>query len=186
MVERKHGVSAAEVEQELERLVGLDSSSVVKVEYKGSTSYRNASKFKKSHLSGNVLNSSEVSNAIIQVVDTLWSSPTTASDTQSASTSSSAQQQPQKAVPVPFSDIEKLILDQNQDSKLFGEKLREALGREVDAKRITRTSEGNYVPTNNRPTFEAPTKSAKPKRKVSFNMTNMQCYVISSAFLSSY
>ncbi|XP_050400623.1 histone acetyltransferase KAT6B [Patella vulgata] len=60
MVRRRYGLSIQETTASLENLV--DARIVVKVEYKGHTSYRNAAKWKKSAMGGQVLNS----NAFIQ------------------------------------------------------------------------------------------------------------------------
>ncbi|XP_072026315.1 histone acetyltransferase KAT6B-like isoform X2 [Amphiura filiformis] len=158
MVERKYGVSSAQVERELERLVEIENSSVIKVEYKGSTSYRNAAKWRKSHLSGNILNSSEISNALINAVEALWTDvPNTSSDNATG-------EPPTRGVSI--GDIEKLVLDQNPDTKLTEEgRLVQALNREVEAGRISRTQAGNYAPVKTGPTLEIPKKSTKPKRK---------------------
>lgn len=154
MVERKHGVSSAQVEQELERLVEKENSSVIKVDYKGSTSYRNAAKWRKSHQSGNILNSAEVSNAIVNAVEALWT------DVPSGSTSERG---------VAIEDIQKLLLDQKPETKLADEdKLLHALIREVDAGRIKKTQEGNYAPVRTGPILEIARKSTKPKRKVKY------------------
>ena len=157
MVERKYGVSSAQVEKELERLVEIENSSIIKVEYKGSTSYRNAAKWKKSHNSGNILNSSEISTALVNAVEALW--------TDVPNTSGSAT--PPQTRGVCIGDIEKLLLDQNPDTTLTEEgRLLQALNREVDARRINKTAEGNYAPVKTGPHFDLPKKSTKPKRKV--------------------
>ncbi len=68
MLERRHGVSLQETACDLEALV--DQGTVVKVEYKGNTSYRNAAKWRRSHM-GHVLNSNEVKEQIRRAVVTL-------------------------------------------------------------------------------------------------------------------
>ncbi len=68
MLERRHGVSLQETYSDLEALV--DQGTVVKVEYKGNTSYRNAAKWRRSHM-GHVLNSNEVKEQIRRAVVTL-------------------------------------------------------------------------------------------------------------------
>lgn len=65
MLQRKHGIPPQQTAADLERLV--DAEIVVKVDYKGNTSYRNAAKWRKSHM-GHVLNSNEVQGLLRQAV----------------------------------------------------------------------------------------------------------------------
>ena len=59
MLERRHRVAASQTEACLEKLV--DAEIVMKVDYKGNTSYRNSAKWRRSHLGGVVLNSTSAS-----------------------------------------------------------------------------------------------------------------------------
>ncbi len=61
MMQRKHGITPQETETDLERLV--DTGIVVKVDYKGNTSYRNAAKWRKSHM-GHVINSNIIQSIL--------------------------------------------------------------------------------------------------------------------------
>ena len=129
MVERKYGVSAAEVECELERLV--DDEVVYKVEYKGSTSYRNAAKWKQSHLSGNILNSSDSSRLLVEAVEEM----SRAQQCGSTTTSTSAMEDGI----VQLEEIEKYVLARDPETKLtIKMRLKEALDREVFTGRLVK------------------------------------------------
>lgn len=69
MVKRRFGLSFRETEAIIEKLV--DSEIVIKVDYKGSTSYRNAAKWKKNNLGGVVLNSSVASGKFREAIEAL-------------------------------------------------------------------------------------------------------------------
>ncbi|CAI9721705.1 histone acetyltransferase KAT6B-like [Octopus vulgaris] len=62
MLQRKHGISFEDTEAILEKLV--DSEVVFKVDYKGSTSYRNAAKWRINHIGGQVHNSNQSNQKI--------------------------------------------------------------------------------------------------------------------------
>lgn len=66
VVKRRHGLGAADTENKLEKLV--DAEIVIKVDYKGSTSYRNAAKWRKSMLGCAVLNSTTISTKILEAI----------------------------------------------------------------------------------------------------------------------
>ena len=68
MLQRRNGIAIETTAAQLEKLV--DAEVVVKVDYKGNTSYRNAAKWRKSHM-GHVLNSNEVQGLIRQAVVSL-------------------------------------------------------------------------------------------------------------------
>ncbi|KAL3869037.1 hypothetical protein ACJMK2_041781 [Sinanodonta woodiana] len=69
MVARKYGLSYADTETYVEKLV--DSGALIKVDFKGSISYRNASRLRKKSYRVNVLNSSSASKLIRDAVETL-------------------------------------------------------------------------------------------------------------------
>lgn len=128
MLERRHGVSPAEVEADLEKLV--DGEIVIKVDYKGSTSYRNAAKWRRSHLGGHVLNSSDTSQFLSSVVRALCDGQPT--DVQAAG--------------VGLRDVEQYIVQQKPDSDLCTKgRLLVALQREVDVGSLRRLPNGSYV-----------------------------------------
>ncbi|XP_077981377.1 histone acetyltransferase KAT6B-like [Glandiceps talaboti] len=141
MVERKHGVAAAETEAELERLV--DSEIVIKVDYKGSTSYRNAAKWRKSHLSGNVLNSAEATRILKTAVKKL-----TEEDGRSSGTG--------------IREIEKFLTSQDHCTKFVKSHLIVALQREVEAGRLVELKNGNYTYSRE---SESPKKAGRPAKR---------------------
>lgn len=69
VVRRNYGLLASDTEAKLEKLV--DAEIVIKVDYKGSTSYRNAAKWRKSNLGCAVQNSKTVSTKIIEAIKAL-------------------------------------------------------------------------------------------------------------------
>ncbi|XP_033097067.1 histone acetyltransferase KAT6B-like [Anneissia japonica] len=116
MLQRKNGVTLEEVESALEHLV--EAEIVVKVEYKGSTSYRNAAKWRKSHVSGNILNSTDVTRTLIAAIKALGEEKEGATDGAS------------------LCDIEKFLVTKNPQSKMTKRRLTDALMREVDIGRV--------------------------------------------------
>ena len=66
LLKRRHGLSEEETETKLEKLV--DAEIVMKVEYKGNTSYRNAAKWRKSLLSCAIMNSTFISSKILEAI----------------------------------------------------------------------------------------------------------------------
>ena len=149
MVERKYGVSAAEVECELERLV--DDEVVYKVEYKGSTSYRNAAKWKQSHLSGNILNSADSSRLLVEAVQELSggvkADPTSATTSTRRGSSTAGSSSKKQCGPIHIEDIEKHVLARDPDTKLtIKMRLREALEREIFSGRLVKVNVGYALP----------------------------------------
>ncbi|KAK3803906.1 hypothetical protein RRG08_059772 [Elysia crispata] len=66
VVRRRFGLSPADTEAKLEKLV--DAEVVIKVDYKGNVSYRNAAKWRKSMLGCGVLNSTSISTKILEAI----------------------------------------------------------------------------------------------------------------------
>ena len=66
VVRRRFGLNPADTEAKLEKLV--DSEVVIKVDYKGNVSYRNAAKWRKSMLGCGVLNSTSISTKILEAI----------------------------------------------------------------------------------------------------------------------
>ncbi|KAK7508162.1 hypothetical protein BaRGS_00000401 [Batillaria attramentaria] len=127
MVKRRHGLSFRETEACIEKLV--DAEIVVKVDYKGNTSYRNAAKWKKSHLGGVVLNSSlsskKLREAIFALTRSLDKSP-------KAELSASAEE---------ISSWLQKNFEYYEDLK---SPLKTILQREVEAGRIEKLSNGKF------------------------------------------
>ncbi|XP_074652689.1 histone acetyltransferase KAT6B-like [Tubulanus polymorphus] len=146
MVQRRYGLNRSETESILERLVELEL--VIKVEYKGSTSYRNAAKWKKSGIGGNVLNSNETSVYIqraIEEINASKSKETEPADQELPSSSSA------DCEGVGLQDIQAWVevnvdntawLKKNSDNAV---NLSTALDREVDSGRIRKLPNKRYV-----------------------------------------
>ena len=131
MVERKHGRSCDYIEQELERLVA--EGIVVKVEYKGNTSYRNAAKWKKTSSSSSVANMNDMGaklrNAITALVEFSKSANSTAETAQIGAT---------------LSDMEEWFSTQEIDTGFDKSSIEETLAREVEAGKIEKLPDGRY------------------------------------------
>ncbi|XP_013413244.1 histone acetyltransferase KAT6B [Lingula anatina] len=127
MLGRKHGLSSEEIEADLEKLV--DAEVVIKVDYKGNYSYRNAAKWRKSHLGGHVLNSNEASLKIQKAVSAL------------------TQQDGEGRKGADIHEIEQWIQKQylGTDSHLMKSQLQIALNREVDTGYLEKLPNGRYV-----------------------------------------
>ena len=156
MVERKHGISFEETEADLEKLV--DSEIVIKVDYKGSTSYRNAAKWRKSHLGGQVLNSNEASRKLHSALRALQSPPP-----------NKEAEGPNKGgrTGVTVASIEKWLAQHNQDTNLTKNHLNNALAREVESGRFEKLPDGSYVigENNNKTPEKSPAKQSKSPAK---------------------
>ena len=182
MVERKHGPSFADIAAELDKLV--EAQVVVKVDYKGSTSYRNAAKWRKSHF-GNVQNSSSSSAKLDAAVRALRGSGTGETDsggddsggdgdavTENAgrAATAAASLPPASQKPVARESIEQWLLEQDPNTKLKGNTLQVALDREVEAYHLEKIGNGTYIigdPSKKPPPPEKERakgpKSSKPK-----------------------
>ncbi|KAL5020944.1 hypothetical protein ScPMuIL_000099 [Solemya velum] len=69
MMTRRYGIANGRTAALLEKLV--DTDVVIKVEYKGQISYRNATKWKKRHLVGHILNSNHATKKVIEALEAL-------------------------------------------------------------------------------------------------------------------
>ncbi|XP_013412312.2 histone acetyltransferase KAT6B [Lingula anatina] len=156
MLQRKHGLTREEIEADLESLV--EAEVVIKVDYKGSTSYRNAAKWRKSHLGGLVLNSTEVSKRIVNALRALTKTESLPdSETQTCNINNSS------SIGVSLSEIEKWIANEDPESTLVKANLQVALDREVDAGQIARLNDNTYVLSDNKkPKAHNPTKIGGP------------------------
>ncbi|XP_071844816.1 histone acetyltransferase KAT6A-like isoform X2 [Apostichopus japonicus] len=149
MVNRRFGIPFKDVERELERMV--ETQHVIKVVYKGNTSYRNASKWNKSHLSGNILNSDSDTRTILKAVSRISDSKEENRD------GSGATRQ----------EIEKFVKTDDPETTLKENRLDAALHREVDAGHLVLTASGVYaVPRVNSKDAAQMSKKLRPlKRK---------------------
>ena len=137
MVERKHKASFADIAAELDKLV--ENQVVVKVDYKGSISYRNAAKWRKSHF-GNVQNSSTASAKLETAVRSLTGLLDDDSHDEGA-----AEDGGERLSEASAADIARWLLERDPDTKLVSDALQVALDREVEAYNLERTEDGNYI-----------------------------------------
>lgn len=149
MVNRRYGIPISDVEPELERLV--ETQHVIKVEYKGSTSYRNAAKWNKSHLSGNILNSNSDTRLILRAVNAV-------SDSKEGNRQGSGATR---------QEIENFVKTDDPQTTLKENRLEAALHREVDAGHLVLTASGVFaVPRINSKDVIQMSKKLRPlKRK---------------------
>jgi hypothetical protein len=156
MVERKHGRTFEETDADLERLV--DSEIILKVDYKGSTSYRNAAKWKKSHLGGNVLNSNEASLRIQGAVKEI--------------TQACGDGAPRGAS---LRDIENWIEAQGGCPSLVKNHILVVISRELDAGRLKKLQNGNYAVGETKKSCQASGKiHGKGKSATAHNKVRLQ------------
>ena len=144
MVKRKHGLCNTETEANLDKLV--DSEIVIKVNYKGNTSYRNGSKWKKRHLGGVVLNSStsvwRIHEAIREISSEKRARTTT---TDSSNTDEFKDYGQTQKVGVALSEIENWLSEHYEDNFPLNVPLSGLLEKEIDAGRIEKLSDGTVI-----------------------------------------
>jgi len=169
MAKRKHGLKHIDTVTQLEKLV--DAEIVLKVEYKGNTSYRNASKSRKTHLSSQILNSITVTQMLTDAVRAL---------TQGVGQGSEGERKYGATV----RDIERWLVSQKIDRDELKCPIHVMLQREVDAGRLEKLPNGSYILSLHgakvgkmktllkRCESVNPTKRGRPpKRKVCFTNT---------------
>ncbi|XP_033737494.1 histone acetyltransferase KAT6A-like [Pecten maximus] len=130
MAKRKHGLRFSETEEQLEKLV--DAQIVIKVDYKGNISYRNAAKWRKSHLGGQVLNSRAAVEMLTDAVHALTEGR-------------GDREERDGTRGVSVRDIERWLVSQKLGREEFKVPLHVMLQREVDAGRLEKLPSGNYV-----------------------------------------
>lgn len=166
VVRRRFGLSAAETEAKLEKLV--DSETVIKVDYKGNTSYRNAAKWRKSVLGCAVLNSTTVSTKIIEAILDISNSQIHALEQEGQPEQGQPEQgqpeceqvEPEQAlniktkisqyateVGVTLESLNKWLRERCEGFDHLKSPLTVILKREIDAGRIKRLMSCNYVIT---------------------------------------
>ncbi len=144
MLERKHGISFQETEADLEKLV--EAEIIIKVEYKGSTSYRNAAKWRKSHQG---LNGGDASSKVYSAVKALVAGSVSKEDGKGPQTGVSVQ------------CIEDWLLDQDPQTTVTCD-IAAALTKEVDSGRLLKLDDDTYAIDGSKPEPKTPVKS-KPK-----------------------
>ena len=147
MVERRHKISREETRADLEKLVKADI--VMKVDYKGNTSYRNAAKWSKRYMIlYGTSNPTDVSRKLFDAVQEL-----TAEDVAAAAQAALAAQAnpdaPPKHVPKPDRGashirIEKWLSGKGTYGNLKEKALKSAVQKEVIAGRLVRLPNGNF------------------------------------------
>lgn len=128
MLERRHGVKGSAVNEELSKLVS--EGTVIKVDYKGNTSYRNAAKWikTKTQFYGSFYNSSDISSVVVEAVRSL-TAPTKDQTLRSAS----------------LQDIEQFLLKRDSQSNLNLATLRAVLEKEVERHHLHQLPNGEFI-----------------------------------------
>ncbi|XP_030852562.1 histone acetyltransferase KAT6B [Strongylocentrotus purpuratus] len=148
MVERKYGLTGVDVITELDRLV--DEDIVIKVDYKGNTSYRNAAKWCKSRLGGYQLNSNDATRSILAAIEKLtvpesMKEPGQVLEDDNCTLNGEPTKRNNALGGASLEDIEKSFADENPDTKFTRRYLEEALKREVGARRLYISPTNKYV-----------------------------------------
>lgn len=133
-VQRRYNIEPQETLADLERLV--DEEQVIRVEYKGSTSYRNVAKWPRFRVYKNKPRSIATSN-----------SERTSSMLQDALKVLASQKAIYKISGIPYDEIQKYILINSEDESRFKDKnqLDTVLALEMNAGNIVMLENGNYV-----------------------------------------
>ncbi|XP_067892720.1 sterile alpha motif domain-containing protein 13 isoform X2 [Heterodontus francisci] len=156
MIERRHGLSPAETQQQLEKLV--EAQLVIKVAYKGSNSYLNAAKWYKSKQRKKSAAGPDLERAggMVQAVEGLLlqrqgegrgegQGEAQGDLLLSTSPHSSNGQAERDWRGVSIRDIEKYISSQHLSRKVGKARLQLALKREISRGRLIQTAAGNYL-----------------------------------------
>ena len=136
MVERKHGLSAEETKTNLDKLV--EEGTVIKVVYKGNTSYRNADKYRMNKLrdiqsTSDLPNANNVNDILCRAVSSL--------------TEPGEDGRREKRLGASVKDVQKWILLEDATTKIARNRFRLqlALHRAVDSNMLVRLDSGKYV-----------------------------------------
>lgn len=135
MVERRYGITLEETLADLDKLV--ESKIVIKVDYKGSTSYRNAAKWRKSHISAHVFNSTDTSRKLLASVGALV--------TEAQAKSGSDDHGPEERISISVAEIERRLLEEDPTTNISDLNLQQILCKEVESGRLVKLPSGNYV-----------------------------------------
>ena len=131
MVERKHGLSPEETKTNLDKLV--EEGTVIKVVYKGNTSYRNADKYRMNKLTSDSQNANNVNDILCRAVTSL--------------TEPGEDGRRVKRLGASVKDLQKWILHEDATTKIARNRFRLqlALHRAVDSNMLLRLDSGKYV-----------------------------------------
>ena len=150
-VERRYGVERAVTEAHVERLV--DQGVVIKVVYKRGTSYRNATKSKTNGYGTYVLNSKSTSRRISEAVQSILKerseSKTSRNEENVNSSVGPSQSSSEIEIGISIRDIENWLSANkacDDYSEPFMCPIRVVIQRELDAGRLIRLENGNYLP----------------------------------------
>lgn len=128
MVERRYGLTFLETEHDIEKLV--EEEAIIKVDYKGSTSYRNAAKWRRNHFgvpvstSSHSLLSDKICNAVRQLNKSEFTNGEKGAN---------------------ITDIENSLVSISQESQLLKNHLQIYLQREIHCGRLKKLPNGNFV-----------------------------------------
>ncbi|CAH1775960.1 unnamed protein product [Owenia fusiformis] len=142
MIQRRHGLTCEETAEDLDSLV--QAGIVIKVDYKGNTSYRNAAKWRKSHLG---LNVKEIHAALDKAIRSLKNEDgivESASGEMSGELSASGEAKMDNEKGYTAAEIERWLLIQDPDTKLQQNILQIALQREVEFGRLLQFEDGKF------------------------------------------
>lgn len=145
MVQRKHGLSLQEIRADLEHLVS--DGVVYKVDYKGNTSYRNASKWRKTQGEGQNVKSMEPGQKILFAVQTLCES----GEINPSHHLTAAEQRAEAGSPtsddrregVSAKEVEEWLNIQDPDSPLSEDTIVDRIDREIEMGNMKKLPSGN-------------------------------------------
>ena len=145
---RRHNCSIAETTRCVDHL--LDTGIIIKVEYKGSMSYRDASKWKRGHVAGHIINSNTLVAKLQAAIDAIIASHSEPeSNTSDGRIAAPAKKSMTDAyVGATFHEIEAWLRKQTGENgcHLVGDALFEVLTREVETKTLKKCPEdGTYI-----------------------------------------
>ena len=128
MASRRHGLNHLDTEALLDKLV--ESGVIVKVEYKGNISYRNAAKWKKRPFGKNIFNSPGTTKSLIDAIKAVCE----------------RDQDKSASDGVPVRNIEKWLQNEAQPQELLNTRtqLLSALQNEVENGSLSKLANGNY------------------------------------------
>ena len=159
MVERRYGRSFERTATDLHRLVA--AGIVIKVDYKGNTSYRNAAKWRKSCLSGAGTNGKDINSRLLHAMRALTGRESTA-DSPGGAHNASQERTGRRAVAL--EEIEKW-LEQKQPKEnpveYAQEDLLQAIDKEIELGRIKKVDGDKYEITASAVPKSPPTPKTK-------------------------
>ncbi|KAK3088997.1 hypothetical protein FSP39_000011 [Pinctada imbricata] len=129
MAERKHGMKRPETEAQLEKLV--EAGVVVKVDYKGSVSYRNAEKWKKTQFGHKAMKSAKTSECILDAVKAIIKLTDTSDEKERKGAS--------------IKEIEKWLAVSSDEMRFEKGQLKLHIEKELERGELEKLPNGNYT-----------------------------------------